>query len=161
MNPSQNTDYAFLRTPYEELSSKFHSTKRMLEKEISFAASHLKLMKKYSENLDRQQTKATIKGLVSRLKNLRAKLDVCYQEEDRLIDVIDTRIKHIDSSQNDANVRLYRLIQEHYARQGEFDFATKLGQKTNTSQLVDVEIFQKGRKIILDLQACDLSTALE
>jgi len=161
MNSLQCIDYSFLRAPYEELNSKFHTTKRMLEKEISFAASHLKLMKKYSENLDRQQAKATIQGLINRLKLLRSSLETCYEEEDNLIEIIDTRTKHLSAKENNSISRFYRLVEEHYARQGDLDFVTKLSEKTHTSQLVDIEIFQKGRKIVADLQACDVNSALD
>lgn len=82
MESLQSTEYAFLRAPYEELSSQFRRNKRKLEKEVSFAASHLKTMYHSANNLHTEQARVVITGLLNRLRALREALERAYEEED-------------------------------------------------------------------------------
>ena len=78
-----NSEFQFLRAPFEEFSSSFRTCKRKVEKELSFSLSHIKNMHNNQANLDRTQALASIQGLKNRLSAFKEKLIDFYDEEDK------------------------------------------------------------------------------
>lgn len=157
---SSNADFTFFRSPYEDLSSKFRTNKRRIEKELNFALSNLKNMKNNNQNLDRAQALATISGLTSRLTSFKDKLIDLYEEEDSSLQILDKRVTSLNSSEYSKS-KLLRYITEHYCRKGRFDISQSIAAKSSIEPLTEISFFQKAKKISADLQSRDLTSALE
>ena len=158
---NQKIEYSFLRAPFEELNAKFRTNKRTLEKEVSFAASHLKTMNNHNSHLEPNQVKATIKGLSNRLKKLRQSLEETYQDEDDCLNIIETRANYLNETKDYPKSLAYRLITEHYARKNNLEIAQEIGDKTGCRDLVDLNLFRKSKEIIHYLENKDVALALE
>ena len=156
----QNTEYSYLRAPYEELSSTFRTNKRKIEKELSFALSHIKNMHNNTPNLDRHQSLATLQGISSRLSAFKDQLLDLYSEEDVWINNCESRINSLNSP-NAERTKILRMVSEHYSRQDNFPMASHIADQAQITPLTEIHFFQKHKQIKESLLHKDLAPALD
>lgn len=105
------------------------------------------------------------------MKNLKRKLDACAQEEVRLQQQTDSRIKHLQelysmNSLDDvkyeewSRTRLDRLLVDYLLRHGYKDCAEALASEKKIGQLVDVETFVQMSRIRESICGGKLTEAL-
>lgn len=160
MEKKINTEWSFLKAPYEELSSKFKTHKRKVEKELSFALSHLKNMKNNSNNLDRNQTMGTISALKCRLQTFGALIPSFHHIEDQWLSNYESRIQFIANSSM-STTKLSKFLIDYFTRLGKFDVAESIASEFSLQAYSDLYFFEKSQKIVSDLKSKTLDSALE
>lgn len=99
-----------------------------------------------------------VDSMLARMRGLKRKLSACAEEEVRLQQQSQARIKHLSSlydlkSLDDvqyeqwSRTRLDRLLVDYLLRNGYKDSATALAKERNIGQLVDVDTFVQMSKI--------------
>ena len=160
MSKELGCEWSFLKAPYEELSSKYKTNKRKVEKEISFVLSQLKIMKNKSKNLDRNQCLAAISGLKSRLSSFQSSLPLLHHSEDHWLKIYESRLESV-SSPIDSTTRLYMFLLDYFTRTKNFELSTSLASEFSLQAQSDLYFFEKAEKIQQDLQNQDLTSAFE
>ena len=113
---------------------------------------------------------ASLDGLLSRLSNLKRKIEDSRSVEERLITRCRARLEHLVSlGQYDKERalswnrhRMHRLVVDYLLRQGYHDSAlASLGKHEGLEHFVELEIFQSAQEIIDSLREhrCDLALA--
>jgi macrophage erythroblast attacher len=157
---SFNTEFSYLRAPYEELSSSFRTNKRKIEKELSFCLSHIKNMHKNSNNIDRHQAVGSIEGLCSRVKGFKEKMLDLYEEEDKWVQICEARINSLYSP-NSSKTKIIRHLADHYYRQDKDLIANSISAKAQIEPMTEYFFFTKFKKIQEDMLKKDLGSALD
>lgn len=160
MEKKYNTESSFLKAPYEELSSKYKTHKRKVEKELSFVLSHLKNMKNNASCLDRNQTMATISALRCRLKAFESSLPMFCHAEDEWLANYESRVRFIADGVLSAT-QLSKFLIDYFMRIGKFDVAESIVKEFSLQTCSDLYFFEKTEKIVADLKAKTLDSALE
>jgi hypothetical protein len=94
---------------------------------------------KKEKTLTKTHTTDSLKNLISRLQNLKRKLDENYKEEDKIYEVCKKRLLHLssvdvkdkESVQEYQSVRLHRVVVDHLLRNNCFETAKKISQEYN------------------------------
>lgn len=151
---NSDSDFAFIRAPFQQFSDLFKRNKRILEKELSFFASHLKTMARSPDQLDRRQTQATIQALRDRLNASISTIRTDYELEDRALEICEARVAHLSDAEY-PRVRMRRLLVDYLQREGFFDLAHKAAKHLSIEALTDVRLFEEARDLQTHLRARD------
>ena len=154
-----DSDFAFLRAPFQQFCDQFKSNKRVLEKELSFFASHLKTMARSSDQLDRRQTQATIQALRDRLSASVASIKTDYELEDRALEVCEVRAAHLSDPEY-PRARMRRLLVDYLQREGLFELAHKAAKHLCLEALTDVRLFEEAKELQAQLRQRNSEPAL-
>lgn len=147
-------DQPLLRLPYELLRKNFKVAHFNVEKESSAVKTTLKdtTISAISSNASPDEVLKNVDSMLARMRGLKRKLNACAEEEKRLYQQSNSRIKHLGElysmqSLDDvkyehwSRTRLDRLLVDYLLRHGYKDSATELAKQRNIEDLVDVDTF--------------------
>jgi macrophage erythroblast attacher len=155
----QQQDQPLLRLPFELLRKNFKVAHFNVEKESTAVKSSLKETTQASlnGNASPEDVLKNLDSMIARMRGLKRKLAACSEEETRLHQKSQSRIRHLGElygmqSLDDvkyeqwSRTRLDRLLVDYLLRYGYKESATALSEEKCVQGLVDVETFvQMGR----------------
>lgn len=123
-------------------SQEFKSSKKNVEKEMSSVLNSI-IKLKNDETLNKTQAQDTINSLISRLNNLKTKINENYTDQDNLYESCRKRIAHLNSISKTKEDqicyhknRLNRLMIDYLVREGHYKTAKKLMQEYKIEVLI-------------------------
>jgi macrophage erythroblast attacher len=171
LNLSQ--DQPLLRLPYELLRKNFKVAHFNVEKESTAVKASLKETAKASLNSSAspEEVLKNVDSMLARMRGLKRKLNVCAEEETRLHQQSQSRIRHLGElysmqSLDDvkyeewSRTRLDRLLVDYLLRYGYKESATELAKEKSIQDLVDVETFVQMSRIRESLRNGRVTEAL-
>ncbi|KAB8302209.1 hypothetical protein EYC80_005654 [Monilinia laxa] len=162
LNPDTHLilDQPLLRLPLELLRKNFKVVHLNVEKESTSVKAALRETADASLNAKASPDDVlkNVDSMLARMRGLKRKLNACAEEETRLQQQSQARIKHLSSlydmkSLDDvkyeewSRTRLDRLLVDYLLRNGYEESATALAKEKNINQLVDIETFVQMSKI--------------
>ncbi|KAK0386341.1 hypothetical protein NLU13_6178 [Sarocladium strictum] len=153
-------DQPLLRLPNELLRKNFRSAHFTIEKDTTALKTQLKdcATAAVSGRASQEDVLKSLDTLLAKMQGTKRKLTAQAEEEARLHDQIDARIRHIDDLYTLRTVddikyeawsrrRLDRLLADYLLRRGYNESARDLAHEKGMEQLVDVETFANMSKI--------------
>ncbi|KAG4028261.1 hypothetical protein MFRU_023g00960 [Monilinia fructicola] len=162
LNPDTHLilDQPLLRLPLELLRKNFKVVHLNVEKESTSVKAALRETADASLNAKASPDDVlkNVDSMLARMRGLKRKLNACAEEETRLQQQSQARIKHLSSlydmkSLDDvkyeewSRTRLDRLLVDYLLRNGYEESAAALAKEKNINQLVDIETFVQMSKI--------------
>ncbi|KAL4556813.1 hypothetical protein LXL04_034976 [Taraxacum kok-saghyz] len=161
LTESLKLEHQFLRVPFEHYKKTIRANHRVVEKEVSAVMSSL------SDAGDLSQDDAVkhLNSLVFRLQGLKRKLEDGSRAENLQAQRCRARLDHLESAGADNisewnNTRLKRILVDYMLRMSYYNTATKLAERSNIQDLVDIEIFYEAKKVIDALRNKEVAPAL-
>ncbi|TVY31276.1 Protein FYV10 [Lachnellula subtilissima] len=156
LNPDSHLilDQPLLRLPFELLRKNFKVAHLNVEKESTALKSTLRETANASLNANASPDDVlkNVDSMIARMRGLKRKLTSCSEEENRLHQQSQSRIRHLGElygmqSLDDvkyeewSRTRLDRLLVDYLLRYGYKESAAELAQEKGIGELVDVETF--------------------
>lgn len=151
------------KVPYEILNKKFRTAQKTLDREVSHVQTAAADIEKgiVTGNIPPTDLTKLLGGMVEKLQVLKRKAEESIAEELQATNVVKKRIEHLKGhatvtssgtvSQGALNQwrrqRLDRMIIEYFLRNGYYNAALKLADKSNINDLTNIEIFLTSREI--------------
>jgi macrophage erythroblast attacher len=166
-------DQPLLRLPFELLRKNFKVAHFNVEKESTAVKITLKetATTSLTNNASPDEVLRSVDSMLARMRGLKRKLNACSEEENRLHQQSQSRIKHLGElygmqSLDDvkyeewSRTRLDRLLVDYLLRNGYNESAKELAKEKGIEDLVDVETFVQMSRIRESLQHGDVKEAL-
>jgi macrophage erythroblast attacher len=166
-------DQPLLRLPFELLRKNFKVAHFNVEKESTAVKITLKetATTSLTNNASPDEVLKSVDSMLARMRGLKRKLNACSEEENRLHQQSQSRIKHLGElygmqSLDDvkyeewSRTRLDRLLVDYLLRNGYNESAKELAKEKGIEDLVDVETFVQMSRIRESLQHGDVKEAL-
>jgi len=174
LNPDTHLilDQPLLRLPFELLRKNFKVAHFNVEKESAAVKATLKETTQASlNNASPDDVLKNVDSMIARMRGLKRKLNACAEEETRLHQQSQSRIRHLGElygmqSLDDvkyeewSRTRLDRLLVDYLLRYGYKDSATVLSKEKGIEELVDVETFVQMSRIRESLRNGRVTEAL-
>ncbi|KIN05936.1 hypothetical protein OIDMADRAFT_38343 [Oidiodendron maius Zn] len=175
LNPDSNLllDQPLLRLPFELLRKNFKVAHFHVEKESTAVKSTLRDTANASLNshASPDDVLKNVDSMLARMRGLKRKLEACAEEEARLQQQSQSRVRHLGElysmqSLDDvkyerwSRTRLDRLLVDYLLRNGYKDSATALAKEKGINDLVDVETFIQMSRIRESLRNGRVTEAL-
>ncbi|KAL9107541.1 MAG: hypothetical protein Q9227_007541 [Pyrenula ochraceoflavens] len=162
-----------LRLPHELVRRNFNTARRYCEREKDQILPALKDTANASlkPSTPPEQTLASLDAMITRMQNLKRKLEVCHEEELSLYQQSERRIQHLQDlyqieSLTDvkydqwSRMRLDRLLVDYLLRSGYLKTAESLAKEKGIDELVDLKPFMQCFKIARSLLTGQTKEAL-
>ncbi|EGR28956.1 hypothetical protein IMG5_166230 [Ichthyophthirius multifiliis] len=165
----QNTEYPFLKLPYEYAVKSLKKMIKQTEKEISSVLNSIIQLKK-ENNFEKKDVQYQIQQLIHRLYQQKEKLNQDSNEQLKIYQSCSQRVNHLNSinetkeSQNQYHsTRNKRLLIEQLTRNKNIQIAKKLSQNLKLDNFCDMEIniIQNANKIIDSLKNQNIDIAFQ
>jgi macrophage erythroblast attacher len=166
-------DQPLLRLPFELLRKNFKAAHFHVEKESTAVKSTLRDTANASLNshASPDDVLKNVDSMLARMRGLKRKLEACAEEEARLQQQSQSRVRHLGElysmqSLDDvkyerwSRTRLDRLLVDYLLRNGYKDSATALAKEKGINDLVDVETFIQMSRIRESLRNGRVTEAL-
>ena len=166
-------DQPLLRLPFELLRKNFKVAHFNVEKESTAVKATLKetATTSLTNNASPDEVLKSVDSMLARMRGLKRKLNACSEEENRLHQQSQSRIKHLGElygmqSLDDvkyeewSRTRLDRLLVDYLLRNGYKESAQALAREKGIEDLVDVETFVQMSRIRESLQNGEVKEAL-
>jgi len=175
LNPDTHLilDQPLLRLPYELLRKNFKVAQLSIEKDSTAVRNNLKetANASLSNSSTPNDVLRNLDSMITRMRGLKRKLTACAEEETRIQQHSQHRIKHLSElysmpSLDDvkyetwSRTRLDRLLVDYLLRNGYKDSAIALAREKGIEQLVDVDTFVQMSRIRECLRTGKVSEAL-
>ncbi|KAI9746619.1 MAG: GID complex subunit containing RING finger motif [Claussenomyces sp. TS43310] len=175
LNPDTHLllDQPLLRLPYELLRKNFKVAQLSVEKDSTAVRNSLKdsANASLSNSSSPDEVLKNLDSMIARMRGLKRKLSACAEEEARLQQHSQSRIRHLnelysmqslDDVQYEAwsRTRLDRLLVDYMLRNGYKESATALAQEKGIEELVDVGIFVQMSRVRESLREHKVTEAL-
>ncbi|TVY30058.1 Protein FYV10 [Lachnellula hyalina] len=175
LNPDSHLilDQPLLRLPFELLRKNFKVAHLNVEKESTALKSTLRETANASLNANASPDDVlkNVDSMIARMRGLKRKLTACSEEENRLHQQSQSRIRHLGElygmqSLDDvkyeewSRTRLDRLLVDYLLRYGYKESAAELAQEKGIGELVDVETFVQMSRISESLRGGRVTEAL-
>lgn len=175
LNPETHLilDQPLLRLPFELLRKNFKVAHFNVEKESTAVKITLKetATTSLTNNASPDEVLKSVDSMLARMRGLKRKLNACSEEENRLHQQSQSRIKHLGElygmqSLDDvkyeewSRTRLDRLLVDYLLRNGYNESAQALAKEKGIEDLVDVETFVQMSRIRESLQKGEVKEAL-
>jgi macrophage erythroblast attacher len=168
-----NQDQPLLRLPYELLRKNFKVAQFSVEKDSTAVRNNLKdtANASLSNSSSPDDVLKNLDSMIARMRGLKRKLTACAEEETRLQNHSQARIRHLgelyamqslDDVKYEAwsRTRLDRLLVDYLLRNGYKDSATALAKEKKIEKLVDVDTFIQMSRIRESLRHGKVTEAL-
>eukprot|EP01137_Pigoraptor_chileana_P011367 Opistho-2@62104 len=163
-------EHPLVKVPFESLNNVFRKSQKVLEKELSTAASWMNELTSKPE----RDSKAAVDTLITRLTSLKRKFEELSMEEEVCLESCRVRLEHLSSyggkgpaSASPAEAqkmwektRLDRYLVDYMLREGHYETARKLAKGANVEEYVDIDLFVEAQKIEDALLRHDCTQAL-
>ncbi|XP_076265375.1 E3 ubiquitin-protein transferase Katazuke isoform X2 [Rhynchophorus ferrugineus] len=155
-------EHPTLKVPYEILNKKFRTAQKTLDREVSHVQqSVIEVEKCLSSNpeVKAKEISNLLGGMVEKLHVLKRKADESILEEITAANVCKRRLDHLKehaaatSSCNTTAVsqwrkkRLDRMVVEYFLRNGFYNAAIKLAERSDIKEYTNIDIFLNSREI--------------
>ncbi|TVY51227.1 Protein FYV10 [Lachnellula cervina] len=175
LNPDSHLilDQPLLRLPFELLRKNFKVAHLNVEKESTALKSTLRETANASLNANASPDDVlkNVDSMIARMRGLKRKLTSCSEEENRLHQQSQSRIRHLGElygmqSLDDvkyeewSRTRLDRLLVDYLLRYGYKESASELAQEKGIGELVDVETFVQMSRVSESLRRGRVTEAL-
>jgi len=175
LNPETDLilDQPLLRLPFELLRKNFKIAHFNVEKESTAIKTTLKdtTTSSLTTNASPDEVLKSVDSMLARMRGLKRKLNACSEEENRLHQQSQSRIKHLGElyamqSLDDvkyeewSRTRLDRLLVDYLLRNGYKESAQALAKEKGIEDLVDVETFVQMSRVRECLQNGRVTEAL-
>eukprot|EP00871_Galdieria_phlegrea_P004299 jgi/Galph1/4870/GphlegSOOS_G3585.1 len=162
----------FLHVPVETLSRNLRYLKKQIDKAFEGMVSSVdNVLNKTTEEQLPPQLADCLTSVDQHLKQLESEVKQQHSEDAKVMGLLSKRLnfaKQLDSSSLDYETqellnhqRLFRLLVVHLLREGYVDVGEKLTERTQISDLVDLEVFKTTKTIVAALSCGDCSEALK
>lgn len=161
--------------PYEILNKKFRTTQKTLDREVSHVQQTTsELEKSLGRNAPAKEITKILGGMVDKLQVLKRKAAESISDELQATNVCKRRIEHLKEhevitangnvSQGSVNQwrrkRLDRMIVEYSLRNGYYNTALTLAEKSQIKDLTNIDIFLTSREVEKSLANRETSKCL-
>jgi macrophage erythroblast attacher len=166
-------DQPLLRLPYELLRKNFKLAQFSIEKDSTAIRNNLKdtANASLSNSLTPDDVLKNLDSMITRMRGLKRKLTACVEEESRILQHSQSRVKHLadlytmqslDDVKYEAwsRTRLDRLLVDYLLRNGYKESASALAKERGIEELVDVETFMQMSRIRENLRSGKVTEAL-
>jgi macrophage erythroblast attacher len=163
-------DQPLLRMPYELSRRNFKNAQRVIEHSSANVTSSLTAATKASKTASPDATLDSLDSMISKMQNLKRKVEGLHDEEMRIHKSAKARLRHlqdlydihslVDVKYDEwSRTRLSRLLVDYLLREGYSESAAHLAQSKGITDLVDVDAFVACHKIERSLRE-GMSTSL-
>lgn len=169
-------EHPTLKVPYEILNKKFRTAQKTLDREVSHVQQAAIEIERsvLSENVKTKDITTLLGGMVEKLQVLKRKADESISEELQATNVCKRRLEHLKEhtpftatgiiSQGTLNhwrrKRLDRMVVEYFLRNGYYNAALTLAEKSNIKDLTNIDIFLTSREVEKSLSNHETSKCL-
>ncbi|XP_017773372.1 PREDICTED: macrophage erythroblast attacher [Nicrophorus vespilloides] len=159
----KSLEHPTLKVPYEILNKKFRTAQKTLDREVSHVQqAAVEIENEISTgNLQTRDITKLLGGMVEKLQVLKRKADESIGEELQATSVCKKRIEHLKEhgttsatgvvSQGALNQwrrqRLDRMLVEYFLRNGYYNAAITLADRSNIKDLTNIDIFLTSREV--------------
>ncbi|KAB1218009.1 Macrophage erythroblast attacher [Morella rubra] len=163
LTESLKLEHQFLRVPFEHYKKTIRANHRVVEKEMSAVISVVS--DAADADVSKEDAVQQLSSLVSRLQGLKRKLEEESRTENLQAQRCRARLEHLESADAENlsdwnNTRLKRILVDYMLRMSYYDTAAKLAESSNIQDLVDIDVFEEGKKVIDALQNKEVAPAL-
>jgi macrophage erythroblast attacher len=145
-------DQPLLRMPYELSRRNFKNAQRVIEHSSANVTSSLTAATKASKTASPDATLDSLDSMISKMQNLKRKVEGLHDEEMRIHKSAKARLRHlqdlydihslVDVKYDEwSRTRLSRLLVDYLLREGYSESAAHLAQSKGITDLVDVDAF--------------------
>ncbi|EFA81832.1 lissencephaly type-1-like motif-containing protein [Heterostelium album PN500] len=137
-----------LKAPIESLNKSFRVAQKLLEKEMTQLVNSINDLNKKKSSISPEDAKNTIEKLLTKMNNLKRKIEETKDEEEVQIKRMKSRITHLKHTcENHSdhyikeefnNKRVDRVIIDHLLREGFYDTAIKLATTSNITEFIEL-----------------------
>jgi macrophage erythroblast attacher len=163
-------DQPLLRMPYELSRRNFKNAQRVIEHSSANMTSSLTAATKASKTASSDATLDSLDSMISKMQNLKRKVEGLHDEEIRIHKSAKARLRHlqdlydihslVDVKYDEwSRTRLSRLLVDYLLREGYSESAAHLARSKGITDLVDVDAFVACHKIERSLRE-GMSTSL-
>ncbi|KAK4875021.1 hypothetical protein RN001_011443 [Aquatica leii] len=172
----KSLEHPTLKVPYEILNKKFRTAQKTLDREVSHVQqAALEIEKGISgEHVKSNDITKLLGGMVEKLQVLKRKAEESITEELQATNVCKRRLEHLKEhatltstgmiSQGALNQwrrkRLDRMVVEYFLRNGYYNAAIKLAERSNIKDLTNIDIFLISREVEKSLASHETSKCL-
>lgn len=157
---------SFIQVPYEVLNKKFRTAQKTLDRELSQIQNAASELERGLETHSASEITRLLGGVVERLQVLKRKAEESISDELSAVQACKRRLDHVRQSmihviprpdlQNSyinqwKQIRLDRMLVEHFLRLGYYETAERLAERKGIRDLTNLEIFQTTREVEEDL----------
>ncbi|XP_025834396.1 macrophage erythroblast attacher [Agrilus planipennis] len=169
-------EHPTLKVPYEILNKKFRTAQKTLDREASHVQqTALEIEREISgDNVQTSDITKLLGGMVEKLQVLKRKAEESISEELQATNVCKKRIEHLKEhatmtplgtmSEGALNQwrrkRLDRMVVEYFLRNGYYNAAMKLAEKSEIKDLTNIDIFLTSREVERSLMNHETSKCL-
>ncbi|KAF2901307.1 hypothetical protein ILUMI_04885 [Ignelater luminosus] len=169
-------EHPTLKVPYEILNKKFRTAQKTLDREVSHVQqAAIEIERNISgENAKTQNITKFLGGMVEKLQVLKRKAEESITEELQATNVCKRRLEHLKEhstltssgavSQGALNQwrrkRLDRMVVEYFLRNGYYNSAITLAEKSTIKDLTNIDIFLTSREVEKSLANHETSKCL-
>ncbi|KAF5298077.1 hypothetical protein FQA39_LY11845 [Lamprigera yunnana] len=172
----KSLEHPTLKVPYEILNKKFRTTQKTLDREVSHVQqAALEIEKGVSEeHIQSKDITKLLGGMVEKLQVLKRKAEESIAEELQATSVCKRRLEHLKEhatltstgiiSQGALNqwrrIRFDRMVVEYFLRNGYYNAAITLAERSNIKDLTNIDIFLISREVEKSLASHETSKCL-
>lgn len=172
----KSLEHPTLKVPYEILNKKFRTAQKTLDREVSHVQQAAMEIEKCisGENVKARDISSLLGGMAEKLQVLKRKAEESISEELGATNVCKKRLDHLKEhaaisangnvSQGALNMwrrkRLDRMVVEYFLRNGYYNAAITLADKSNIKDLTNIEIFLTSREVEKSLANRETSKCL-
>ncbi|CAH0555399.1 unnamed protein product [Brassicogethes aeneus] len=171
----KSLEHPTLKVPYEILNKKFRTAQKTLDREVSHVqAAATELEKTLSDGeVKAKDITMLLGGMVEKLQVLKRKAEESISEELQASSVCKRRIEHLKehattgtglASQGALNQwrrkRLDRMVVEYFLRNGYYNAAITLAEKSDIKEYTNIDIFLASREVEKSLANRETSKCL-
>lgn len=172
----KSLEHPTLKVPYEILNKKFRSAQKTLDREVSHVQqAAIEIEKSISgESVKSNDITKLLGGMVEKLQVLKRKAEESITEELQATNVCKRRLEHLKEhatltssgvvSQGALNQwrrkRLDRMVVEYFLRNGYYNAAITLAERSNIKDLTNIDIFLTSREVEKSLASHETSKCL-
>ncbi|XP_022909984.1 E3 ubiquitin-protein transferase MAEA [Onthophagus taurus] len=156
-------EHPTLKVPYEILNKKFRTAQKTLDREVAHVNQVAADIEKDlgGEAVKAKDISKLLGGMVEKLQVLKRKAEESISEESQATNVCKRRIEHLKEhvslssngmvSQGALNQwkskRLDRMVVEYFLRNGYYNAAITLAERSNVKDLTNIDIFLTSREV--------------
>lgn len=167
-------EYSTFKVPYEVLNKKFRDTQKSLERQnarIRDASQDVSSKLGQNEEIPMEQVASPLATLKERLSQMEDLFQKAINEEIKLVDNMQKRVEYIEK-RYDENAdaiskwmwdieRIDRMVIGYLLRGGYLESAKQLAVKSKLTQMCDVDIFERAKKVEDSLLSRDTVPCME
>eukprot|EP01132_Coremiostelium_polycephalum_P002207 gene2207-2721_t len=162
---------SLMKAPFECMNKSFRLSQKSIEKEITNLINTINDINKKKSILSKDEASNTVDKLITKMQNLKRKLEETKIEEENQIKRLKSRIEHLKNasvhSKNDKyqreqfnDTRTDRILIDYFLREGYYDTAVEMANQLGIVDYVDIDLFLSSKKVVEGLLRNDCTEAL-